>query len=333
MTSHSHTLMQLLGGRINLSSGKNINWNQLHPICTNNGLSPWIYLEYGDLIKEKDLYYRDMALNGVINEMLLHEAEILEQLYPHFLTRIKGSALRDLLYDNNCGRVFYDIDFLVEKSHIDEITTNLLSRGFHKYIQAEWSATQNRTNYSKDIGKDCQVNIDLHTNLFWEEKTVEWNFIIDKNKKYLAHEDHFFYLIVNWAFQDTYVSLNKFLDLILFWRKMAGTWNENRIIELIKLHNLDRVFQMVLGLIEKWGHLNTFSMRSKLSPAPDWLSEMLSPNFLTSPQSFPVKYFFLKHMSKADLFQAIRYDLGWMSARTLTFIRTLPNMFSKHSSS
>ncbi len=318
MKSRPALIMQLLAeGFVPPAS---TDWVGLYPSLRSNALTPWVFKKYGDGFNEESrrLYEGDFVFNSLLNEALLSEAARLESRFGEDLTRIKGSALSALIYGGQSTRVFYDVDFLVEKSQAEKIARHLLANDYKRSAIVEWAGTRNRNNFSKVIGHQVEINFDLHTELFWESREeAGWRTEFDSSFGFrrLRHEDHFFYLIVNWAFQDTFIGLNKFLDIFLMWKNFSAGFDHERLLYLIKLHRLDRVFQIVFALLEKFFGVNALPFMQNLAAAHGWLLGMPDAEFLLFPRAQTIKYFTLKHFSKSNLAQALRYDLGWSLAR------------------
>ena len=324
MTSQASQLLQLLVGRSFLHKPQNIDWIALHPLALSNAIAPWLYAEYNDLMSAaaSELYRKDFIVCNLNRELLIAEAKRLEAQFPNQLVRIKGAALDSLIYSKPGQRVFYDIDLLVEKKTFDSVSQYLVADGFKKHLQSEWSGTLNRTNYTKHYSQNCEINFDLHQRLFWGvDASVDWEIEYDSQGQFrrLAHADHFFYLVVNWIYQDTFVGLYKLLDLILFWRTFSDQFSLERLVKLIKIHNLDRTFNLALQLMQKWGKVDTQKLSSQLDHTSNWIVDTLSEDFLVQPQSQRAKYFLLKHLTKPNIIKALRYDLGWMNAQIRNF--------------
>jgi hypothetical protein len=246
-----------------------------------------------------------------INIQLLEEAAKIEALFARNnipLIRIKGIGLLNTVYPDISKRNLSDIDILIPQDQVTAAEELLRQQGYSLYPQKKWMANHHKQDFRRE--DNLQYSIDLHTKLiFFEKPDFEWKTYKIENTYHLEPQDHFFYLIYNWIYQDTMIGLHKFYDIYQVYAKYNSQFDWQRLTYLTKEFKMEKTMKICFALLKKHFNIHVENSLSSKNLNISWLSD----SFLKDPKSQPIKYFLLKHKNK-PLKEAVYYDFKWVEA-------------------
>lgn len=262
-------------------------------------LAPWFYFNNRQFFTEFnkapwEAAYQQQSLK---NLSLLNELSNVEQEVP--VVRLKGTSFIYWLYQDIGERHLTDADLLVDEKDLPEITSYLAARGYQSVPQVKWSANKHRFSFIKNSDNGMHYEIDLHTKLHWQQsKTLKPEIINPDGYSRLSNPWLFYHLCMNWIFQDTFVGLNKLIDI----KNLIAVMDPQEFLEgkkLLKRAGYKSVLNLALTVIEP------------SSVDKHWL---LNRDFLNNPKAHLARYLALKQLNKKSGTQALKYNLDWASA-------------------
>ena len=278
--------------------------NQFDKIDLNNAfeqlaphyLAAWFYHRHR-LKTDDSRWHTEYTRQSLQNTLIIRELESLESVLPTI--RLKGTSFFPWLYRDIGERHLTDADLLVSPDNLPIAIDILTERGYKLVNQIKWDANFHRVSLTRESTEKFLYQVDLHTQLHWEQSS-DLSMKTHKVGQYdsLTKPVLFYHLCMNWAFQDTFIGLNKLLDIHLLWNSLT----EQEQAETEKIF-FDSNYEKV------WD----WCMRA-LAVLKGEKDKMLSEAFLSNPKRYPMKYFGLKHLNKKNLGQALKYDLLWLGS-------------------
>lgn len=245
------------------------------------------------------------------NHVLLEELNLLSiPMQESGITAVmlKGAHLLHDLYLDIGSRFMSDIDLLIAVQDLDKFHNLLLNCGYKKNESTKFYGNHFKSDWSKSIG-DVEINIELHTQLFYHTKYEVWNLVPSSitNFQKLSHEDCFIHLCGHLAFQHGFQKLQWLFDIHFFLEKYGDQMDWKLISQKCKNLKLYRSLMMCL-----WANNQYFSNeKDYLSIKKEWWQHFLTKNFLLNPEKNKLNYFLIKHATKDHLLEAFYYDLTW----------------------
>jgi hypothetical protein len=282
----------------------------------------------GQLLKEHHLegiFYHQFPIDNqylkeqykkqwIHNSVLISE---LETLSSHLQNQnikgclLKGAHLLMDLYPDHGSRFLSDVDIL---------TTD--TKGWEQLLQTQGYTPINETtflgnNFKKEWIKKIElveVNIELHTKLFFHLKNEKWVFQNSKLAQFqtLSPEDTFIHLCGHLAFQHTFLKLYWLFDIYFYVKKHESVLNWDEIKFKSQNLNLYQSVVMCLWCLNKYFTLPAHLVEKFKLNEVRWWQKYLTLDFLLSPDEKKIDYFLIKHATKDHLFEAIWYDLTWV---------------------
>jgi hypothetical protein len=252
--------------------------------------------------------------NYFVNLQLLEEVTKIEALFLENdirSVRVKGISLLNRVYDDISKRNLSDIDILISENDLVKASELLSSSGYLLQPQTKWMANRHKQDFRRE--DNLRYSVDLHTKLiFFEKPNFLWRTVDVNGVCHLESQDHFFYLIYNWIYQDTMIGLHKFYDIYQVYSLYQATFDWARLNFLVTEFKMQKTMNICFMLLKKYFDISV--PNQKLDIVCDKMtSPWLDDSFLSNPKSQPLKYFFLKHRNKS-IKEAIYYDLKWLQA-------------------
>ncbi len=276
-----------------------LDWDYLLQIGKTHGLAPLLYyhlnrIDHNHRIPQSimdqlhTIYYSNLIRNLLLYEELRGVLKSFEEKgIP--VVALKGIVLAEFVYKNVALRPMADVDLLVQKRNLSEITKTLFKLGF-AVLPQEKRATVKYMNESHFMKRQENLKhlpiliINIHWDLtaparFKGATKINTQQMISKarpgkiacgNILVMAPEDQVLHVIYHATFQHPFIGLLQFCD----------------VAELIKLKENELDWQ-VLVKTSRNGRIATaayyfLSSSKKLlgAPIPDWVLKALAPNLL-----------------------------------------------------
>ncbi|RPJ74721.1 MAG: hypothetical protein EHM20_10150 [Alphaproteobacteria bacterium] len=186
--------------------------------------------------------------------------------------------------------------------------------GYEAISQETFYGNNFKKEWCKKIG-EIEINIELHTKLFFHLKSENWQFENTQfpNITKLKSEDLFIHLCGHLASQHTFLKLYWLFDIYFYFQKNASSMDWNYLQLKSKDHRLYRSVQMCLWILKQHFDVplekkivDQFEINNK-----HWWEKLLTTDFLMYPTKSRSRYFLLKHATKDHLSAALHYDLSW----------------------
>ncbi|MBY0516475.1 MAG: nucleotidyltransferase family protein [Bacteriovoracaceae bacterium] len=237
----------------------------------------------------ESLYLQTNLLNGIymreLDQLLSLSKKLNIQCIP-----IKGTYLLKTIFQDYGMRKMSDIDILTDQ--IENLRKVLFDQGYKKVDKTDYKMT-----LSKMI-EGNEVVFELHSRLY-RDSTIQPIF----ESESLSKQEHLYYLIYHLSYQHTFLRLNWFIDIALFIKQNPETLSG--LISLAKSRGHLKSFEITFHFLNRFfdTHIgsDTFSME-----------RFYSFDFLLDPQSHKIKYYLLKHLTKKNLLDALKYDFIWL---------------------
>lgn len=292
-------------------------WFEAWPKLSSHRIAGYVASRHEPLIPDqaKASFKAAATEQSLFNSLLLDECLNLETVALknglNSLARLKGSSLIFEIYKHFGERHMTDIDLYVDEREEPSFRQILANLGYTLMPQIFWQANDFKKTYERRHESGLMFYIDLHTRLFWQQParakiefevakyTIEnglaLRFRTLKKEWQLAH------LISNWAYQDTFISLSKLLDIVLFLRKYPQLSESREFIKCLHDSNLQASAKWVMMAVDifKTGRSH---------------SRIFTEEFLDAPKKHKFKYLLMKHLTKNKLTQAFEYDARWVKA-------------------
>lgn len=250
------------------------------------------------------------------NTILLEE---LENMAPHVLalnlstTLLKGAHLLLDLYPDLGSRFLSDIDILIEEKEYDHWVNLLTASGYKPVDVPTFFGNNFKSQWSKFRG-DIEINIELHTKLFFHIKEENWKLVPSSKVPYgqLSLEDTFIHLCGHLALQHTFLKLYWLFDIYFYVKKFGHEINWEEVKIKSKSSHLYQSVVMCLWSIHKYFILDKkiasiFSLNES-----KWWQNYLTLDFFLFPDTNKLNYFLVKHATKDKITEALWYDLTWI---------------------
>ncbi len=253
--------------------------NKKHPFSTeyNNKQDDFIYLINYHQISPIIHYFKNSLPepHTIINEkILIKSQEALLQnfcrsmLYIDFLKKndlpdfflVKGLVSAHLLYSSPALRSFNDLDILIDKRHYHIWMDFLKSSGFKQTDNLSDifpNTIIKQYNFAQHfVNKDNNIAIDLHLNLSNKLHPFQFDLseftatpkilTIDGVTVKTFDNEHLLIYMLYHAFKHYYFKILWFLDIHNFF--VSLTYDEKKILTLIKKYRLQKLFCYYLGI-------------------------------------------------------------------------------------
>lgn len=244
-------------------------------------------------VDERGDFERSYLQTWHINQVYFKEYSTLKALALQAGIRcesLKGIYLLEHVY----------VDFGLRKmSDIDLLTDDVV--GLQRLLTQIGYSIIDQTAYKVTLSKlvdGQEVAFELHQRLYRQQ-----NIELDQSNGMLSSKEHLYYLIYHLSYQHTFLRLNWFLDIIYFNEKYSP--NISEILSLAKQRGHLRAFKLTFEILNTFFNQN-FDIASTLLPG--WVDE----NFLLDPMKHKMKYYFLKHLAKENIYDALSYNYVWL---------------------
>lgn len=295
----------------------NSEWQAASSQLLSHHLAGYLYVNHQPLLPSdmSSLFERIYEQQALQNHLLLEELERIEKKIftsglPH-LTRLKGTALIGSIYQDPGERHLSDADVYINHKHRPEFEKFLIAEGYQELHQIKWEANAFKSTFYKTSPLGYTFGLDVHDQLLWRQNKKFTPTIIKYASKvfstphaYALHPaDLYCHLVANWAYQDTFISLNKLLDIYLLKNQLAKEPASAQIQQILELNGLKPAEGFVRTALS---YIDT-DTTSKIKNY-----HLLSQEFLANPRAHKFKYVLLKHLCKKNIFQAFLYDWQWL---------------------
>ncbi len=258
---------------------KRITSNKSHPFSPvyNNKQDDFIYLINYHQISPIIHYFKNSLPkpHTIINEKILIKSQeaflqnfCRSMLYIDFLKKndlpdfflVKGLVSAKLLYSTPALRSFNDLDILIDKVHYHDWMDFLKSSGFKQKDNLSDTFPDTiikKYNFAQHfVNKDNNIAIDLHLNLSNKLHPFQFDLseftatpkilTIDGVKIKTFDNEHLLIYMLYHAFKHYYFKILWFLDIHNFF--VNRTYDEKKILTLIKKYRLQKLFCYYLGI-------------------------------------------------------------------------------------
>lgn len=269
-----------------------------------------LYHRYQALFDQESLQARYKS-QWIHNQILLSELrELSKDLQKNnlFAIILKGIHLLEDLYTDVGSRFMSDIDLLISAEKVEIFEMILKQNGYQKSASKTFYGNNFKSEWNKLIG-DIEVNIEVHTKLFYHTHNEYWN-LEDSSIPYfkkLSREDFLIHLVGHLAFQHTFQKLYWMFDIHLYLEKYHSKIDWKLVFEKSKQLKLERALLMCL-----WVNRKYFNTKMNVTIKRKWWTYFLTENFLISPEKNKAQYILIKHATKDHLIEALYYDLTWL---------------------
>lgn len=279
----------------------------------------------------KQQWLHNQMLMSVLNEL---DQKLGEEKIN--LIILKGAHLLLDLYPDFGSRFLSDIDILINVEDLPILQNILSEKGFSPILDETFYGNKFKKEWCKKI-KEVEINIELHTKLFFNSKKENWNTSLTpfKNILKLNLEDLFIHLCGHLAFQHTFIKLYWLYDIYFLYQEKKHEIDWAKVQTKSRALHLHRSVQMCLWLIKK--HFDApFSQelceQFFLDKKFVW-QFFLSVSFLKNPYNNKFFYYYLKHATKDHFLESCFYDLSWFYHYKIQKFLPIPRKKSKTISS
>lgn len=250
------------------------------------------------------------------NSVLISELENLSPLMQNAKIEgilLKGAHLLMDLYSDHGSRFLSDVDILINTNDINTWEQLLRTQGYTPLNTSTFYGNNFKSEWSKKI-ELVEVNIELHSKLFFHLKNENWDFKKLKIPSFnaLSLEDAFIHLCGHLAFQHTFLKLYWLFDIYFYVNKYEANLNWHEIKLKSKKLNLYNSVVMCLWCLHKYFSLPNYLIEKFQLNQFKWWQKYLTLEFLLAPDEKKLNYFLIKHATKDHLSEAIWYDLTWI---------------------
>lgn len=280
---------------------------------------PILHSMKSDLLKEHHLegfYYskienlaefRKSWLNTwAHNEVLLTFAKKMNENFPELIF-LKGISLLDDVYDDLGARFMSDIDILVPIDTLSGVESFLTSEGFSKIKSSMWYGNDFKIEYNK-IENEREINIELHSRLFYHVLKNDWNYSY-KNLKKLSTEDNLIHIIGHCGFNHNFQKIYWMIDIYLYLYKYEKDIDVDILLKRAKELKLVKVFGAALYILDRYF---TLPKKFKLLVTPCAFNFLLSQEFVLNPNQAGLNQYLVKHLFRDSVYESFKYDFFWM---------------------
>lgn len=224
---------------------------------------------------------------------------------------LKGIVLLEDIYTEMQHRTLGDIDILISKEIYSNVEQYLIDDGFKKTGEKKWKGNNFKSNLVKTI-HGIEVVIELHSRLFMNEDSINWESTPFKNKfsRRLTPTDELVHLMGHLAYQHTFLKIHWLLDIALHLKKYQNELDMNRFHKLnSKLGHKNSTYSVLIAL-------RSFDIKHDLIKT-DLFRRIIfkifnNKKFLCAPKSHKLNYFIIKHATKSSWYESIKYDILWL---------------------
>lgn len=285
----------------------------LHKIALEHHIEGIIYHQFkNNNPKFQDQYKKQWVHNQILQDEL-HSISLKLQGTPLTATLLKGAHLLQDLYPDLGSRFLSDIDLLIEEKDYLYWEKTLQDFGYKHLSLATFSGNNYKFQWSK-FREDIEINIELHTKLFFHLKKENWilksSALLPFTK--LSLEDTLIHLCGHLAFQHSFLKLYWLFDIYFYIDKFGDQINWDEVVYKSKNAHLYQSVLMCLWCMEKYFYLSPKIALTFNTAGPKWWQKFLTINFLLNPDKNKIDYFLIKHATKDYLWEAIWYDLIWL---------------------
>jgi hypothetical protein len=257
-------------------------------------------------------YKKQWIHNQVLKEEILALSQELE-INQIKGTLLKGAHLLQNIYPDLGSRFLSDIDILIDNKNYEAWELVLRKLGFAPVDIPTFRGNNFKSQWVKIVGQ-VEVNLELHTKLFFHLKQENWNF---ENSTYnsfthLSLEDTFIHLCGHLAFQHSFLKLYWLYDIYFYLEKFGNNMNWELIEKKSKEMHLQQSVRMCLWTLYKYFHLDDLLIEKFNLKRSEWWQKYLSLDFLINADSDKKNYYLIKHATKDHFLEAIYYDLSWL---------------------
>lgn len=275
--------------------------------CLNEHMLEGLFFAEGLYEKGERAWKQQWFRNKVYQDTLAEIAPLLGEN----VVILKGMALLESLYEDSGKRFMSDIDLLVSIDDLDRIREILKDNEFEELNEnKKWLGDNFKSEWTKTI-YGVEVNIELHTRLFYHVSDLKWSTIPSKivPLRLLCVEDMFLHLIGHCAFQHNFLKLYWLFDIYFFQKENQIDW-----VKLIEKAEKMKIKSSTLATIWTLNKFFATNIDSDYEPS-EKIMKIITSDYLINPNQGGRDYYKLKHYLKDSFFESLRYDLFWFLQR------------------
>lgn len=240
------------------------------------------------------------------NEVLLTIAKSIQLKFPGLIF-LKGISLLEDIYEDIGSRFMSDIDILVPIKYLKDLENYLNLSGFVQIKKSQWYGNDFKIEYNK-VENSREINIELHSRLFFHDQKNTWNYQISNFKK-LSIEDNLVHIIGHCGFSHNFQKLYWLVDVYLYFLKYENEIDMDLFLEKIKVLKLKRVFEATLYILNRDFDLPD---KFKIYQSNSSFHFLLSDEFLKSPNQSGLNQYLVKHLIRDSIYESFKYDFFWI---------------------
>lgn len=265
-------------------------------------LSSYIYS-----INQQNSLLRSSYLNTwAHNEELLKIAHDLSDKFSDIIF-LKGISLIGDVYPDLGARFMSDIDILCPHRCLDELSYYLEKQSFNIMSKKNWYGDDFKIEFNK-IENGRELNIEIHTDLFFHARNIQWNMKNDRLNK-LSLEDNLCHIIGHCGFSHNFQKLYWLIDIYLYIKKYGDSIDRQKLMIRLKELRITKVFEATLYILDNYFDL---PKKWKLLYKKQFYFFLIDEDFLLNPNQSGFKQYLLKHLLKDSFCDSIRYDFYWL---------------------
>lgn len=301
-----------------MSTPKLLENSALHRIADEHLVTGLLFREFNIQLPGGEKAWKQQWFH---NTVLQDELKSMAPLMGEEVIVLKGMALTESIYEDTGKRFMSDIDLLIPLNKLNEIEDVLKTRGYQRISAETWKANDFKSEWTKVVN-GIEVNIELHTRLFYHTSDLSWNTKESNIKplRILQTEHQITHLIGHCAFQHNFLKLYWLIDIYLFSKDNEIDWS--RVHLYSKELKIENSFLATVWVLNRF-----FDCKIPIEKKPSILvRKILNEELILNPNQVGKDYFLLKHILKDSILESLQYDLGWSLAK-------LKSLFSKEQSS
>lgn len=256
-----------------------------------------------------DLLNSDMRTTVLQNILFLEEFKVVCELCASLhipMVALKGISFFGRIY-TPAERSMTDVDILIHKKNLPKLRQALADIGFAERKEAKWSANDFKYVFVRH-NLSLEIVLEVHTQLTASTSSEQWHYITRDNHFILSPQDELLYLSYHYATQHTLLKTKWLHDIFVITKHRPELWNgtlwdrAHQLAVTSSLHFTAQALKLAY-MIDPF---------TPTSPKRWMASLLLNYDFLEDPTSHQWRYLITKHAVKENLWEALRYDLGWL---------------------
>jgi hypothetical protein len=225
----------------------------------------------------------------------------------------KGGALMQNLFSDPGTRELRDIDIWAPTEKFDKAIRLFQGEGYTVKPEPTWEAGEGKLILTRTFG-DLFIDFEVHQKNYSFENHPLFTLPSDARGFLVPPiEEHFLMLVIHAGYQHTFSDLKWWIDFVQFLKVHHAEMNWAKLAALCKTHQMSRLMGNVLRLMrdtESWFEYPAELFKTKQL-------KTFNMDFLLHPMRSRIRYYWIKHALKENLFRTALYDVLWLKSRLL----------------